>query len=93
MSISCAFNGTPAPSVMWRRNGKPLECDETVRVESCPTSSVLKITIVCYAHEGVYVCTVSNPLGSDSCQMEMIVQGELVVITFGSSFIPYMHEM
>ena len=77
VSISCAFNGAPAPSVMWRRNGKSLEYDETIRVKSCPTSSVLEIVKVSYAHEGMYICTVSNSHGSDSCQMDMIVQGDL----------------
>ena len=80
VSISCAFNGTPAPSVMWRRNGDPLEYDETIHVKSCPTSSVLEIVKVSYGHEGTYVCTVSNPHGSDSCQMDMIVQGETKTI-------------
>ena len=74
-TISCAFNGQPAPSVVWRRNGEVVTTDERRKITSCPTSSVLEISLLEYEDEGVYSCYATNQLGSDSASLNLSLHG------------------
>ena len=61
-TISCAFNGNPAPVVVWNRDHESLACDERHKVLSCATSSVLEIARLEYDDEGRYTCFISNAI-------------------------------
>ena len=75
-AISCAFNGYPAPSVVWKRDHETLSCDERRRILSCDTSSVLEINRLEYDDEGRYTCLVTNSKGNDATTMTLSLHGE-----------------
>lgn len=75
-SVSCAFNGTPAPTAVWRREENVIPLDNPrYKISSCPTSSVLEINDIQYSDEGQYSCTVTNSLGEDIATMDLFVEG------------------
>ena len=75
-TISCAFNGQPAPSVVWRKDGDIVTTDnERRKITSCATSSVLEIIMLDHEDEGVYSCYATNQLGSDSASMSLSLHG------------------
>ncbi len=75
-TISCAFNGYPNPSIIWRKDHELLSGDnERGKVTSCPTSSVLEITRLEYQDEGAYSCYITNSQGSDSADIFLTVHG------------------
>ncbi len=74
-TISCAFNGYPAPSVIWKRDHEILTSDERRKVTSCPTSSVLEVKQLEYDDEGRYACYITNTMGSDSTTMALSLHG------------------
>lgn len=74
-TISCAFNGYPAPTVVWKRDHETLTSDERRKVMWCGTSSVLELSKLEYDDEGRYSCFISNPLGNDSTTMTLSLHG------------------
>ena len=75
-TITCAFNGCPAPSVVWKRDHEVLVSDERRRVMSCSTSSVLELHKLEYDDEGRYTCHVTNAIGDDSTTMTLSLHGK-----------------
>ena len=75
-TISCAFNGFPAPVVVWKRDHEVLGCDERRKIMSCGTSSVLEVNKLEYDDEGRYSCFISNNVGSDTTTMTLALHGE-----------------
>ena len=74
-TISCAFNGYPAPTVTWRRDREVVSCDERRKVMSCATSSVLELSNLEYDDEGRYSCCIDNTMGSDSTTITLSLHG------------------
>ena len=75
-TISCAFNGYPAPVVVWKRDHEVLGCDERRKIMSCGTSSVLEVSRLEYDDEGRYSCFISNNVGSDATTMTLALHGK-----------------
>lgn len=80
VSISCAFNGTPPPVVVWKRDDDIISQEDNprIRISSCATSSVLQIHDLEYSDEGQYSCIVSNAFGTDTTIMDLFVEGKLL---------------
>ena len=76
MTISCAFNGDPAPSVVWKKSKEEVLPSERISISSCNTSTVLKLSSAEYSDSGSYSCFVSNNMGSDFTHVELLVEGE-----------------
>lgn len=74
-TISAAFNGYPAPSIIWRKDREALESGGRHKITSCQTSSVLEIIQLEYQDNGVYTCFLTNSVGSDSASMVLSVHG------------------
>lgn len=74
-TISVAFNGCPAPMVVWKRDHENLACDERHKVMSCGTSSVLELSKLEYDDEGRYSCFITNFIGNDSTTMTLSLHG------------------
>ena len=74
-TISCAFNGQPAPSIVWRKDGELITSDNRRKITSCGTSSVLEVTSLEHEDKGVYSCYATNQLGSDSASMTLSLHG------------------
>ena len=79
-TISCAFNGYPAPVVVWKRDHESLSSDERRKIMSCGTSSVLELSRLEYDDEGRYSCFISNAIGSDSTTMTLSLHGETISV-------------
>ncbi len=77
-TISCAFNGYPAPEVVWKRDHESLSCDERRKIMSCGTSSVLEVSGLEYDDEGRYSCLISNTMGNDTTTMTLALHGKAV---------------
>lgn len=75
-TISCAFNGYPAPVVMWKRDHENLVTDDRRRIMSCATSSVLELGTLEYDDEGKYACLIANSRGEDSTSMTLSLHGK-----------------
>ena len=74
--IQCTFEGLPAPTVSWSRDGTMLTNganDITITTDN--NSSTLTITTVTSGGAGNYTCMVSNILGSDMASSLLQVQG------------------
>ena len=80
VTISCAFNGSPAPSVVWKKANEEVLPGDCVNISSCNTSTVLKIQAASYADSGPYSCFITNNMGSDSVHVELLVEGEQEMI-------------
>ena len=80
VTISCAFNGSPAPSVVWKKANEEVLPGDRVNISSCNTSTVLKIQAASYADSGPYSCFITNNMGSDSVHVELLVEGEQEMI-------------
>ena len=75
-TISCAFNGYPAPVVVWKRDHENLASDERRKIMSCATSSVLELSGLEYDDEGRYACYITNANGEDSTAMTLSLHGK-----------------
>ena len=77
-TISCAFNGQPAPSIVWRKDGELITSNKRRKITSCGTSSVLEVISLEHEDKGVYSCFATNQLGSDSASMTLSLHGMYV---------------
>lgn len=75
-TISCAFNGYPPPSIVWKREREEVRSDQRLKITSCATSSVLEIIQLEYEDAGIYTCYLTNSRGSDSASMVLSVHGK-----------------
>ena len=82
-ALYCISTGSPATRVTWMKDGQPLTIDgssqysfsQTITGRSTSTySNVLSINETVQRVAGIYTCTVTNDLGSDS--MEVVAIGE-----------------
>ena len=70
--VTCVSEGSPATSVVWMRDGQPLNNSSTGRyslsqsITDRETSEYTNVLVVARMVAGVYSCTVANDLGSTS---------------------------
>lgn len=57
----CIFGGNPTPEILWKKNGKPVNFTDRVKLERNDRS--LSIYNTTELDKGTYSCTVSNGLG------------------------------
>ena len=74
-TISCAFNGYPNPSVVWRRDRENVVSDDRTKITSCATSSILEVIRLQYEDAGIYTCYITNQQGSNSASMMLSIHG------------------
>ncbi|KFM79025.1 Fibroblast growth factor receptor 4, partial [Stegodyphus mimosarum] len=61
-NFRCAADGTPAPDIIWLKDGMPFEKDHRVRMQKWS----LKLDNINSDDEGIYTCLISNTEGSIS---------------------------
>ncbi|KAJ0065491.1 hypothetical protein NL108_012446 [Boleophthalmus pectinirostris] len=71
VTLQCTVEGTPAPSVSWRKDGQLLSDSIRQRVLS---SGSLQIAFVQPSDTGHYTCTAANAAGTASLDMTLTVQ-------------------
>ncbi|XP_035230217.1 fibroblast growth factor receptor 4-like, partial [Stegodyphus dumicola] len=68
-NFRCAADGTPAPDVIWFKDGMPIEKDHRVRMQKWS----LKLDDINSDDEGIYTCIVSNTEGSIRFNFTLVV--------------------
>ncbi|KAG7255273.1 hypothetical protein CRUP_028006 [Coryphaenoides rupestris] len=63
LTLLCPAEGSPPPAVAWTKDGAPLQHTERVSLDS---TGGLHLSQPSLADLGLYTCTASNALGSDS---------------------------
>ena len=88
ITITCESIGIPLPVITWSRNEEALS--DTVSISdtimeddenSNITRVVVDLTIASTSREdtGVYICSASNDIGTDSSNVSIIVQCKLLL--------------
>ena len=79
--LSCTSRGSPPDTFTWRKDNNPsvLQSTSTTAMDHTSTSAVFRadysIDSVTTSDSGTYICTVINPIGSDSATITVIVSG------------------
>ena len=64
MTLSCAIDGNPKPSISWTKNGSPVSTGGDSRISFATDNEQLIITNVNRSDHGEYRCVASNSLGN-----------------------------
>ena len=85
LTLSCTSQGSPPDTFTWRKDNDPtvLQSTSITAVDYTSTSAVFRanysIDSVTTSDSGTYTCTVTNPIGSDSTTITVVV-GKLIYI-------------
>ena len=84
LTLSCTSRGSPPDTFTWRKDNDPtvLQSTSITAVNYTSTSAVFRadyfINSVITSDNGTYTCTVTNPIGSDSTIITVVV-GKLLM--------------
>ena len=70
VTMTCSSEGLPAPQITWSKksdHGKP---------QLLSGNGTLTLTAMRMEDSGIYVCEAVNPVGRDSKEVELMVQGK-----------------
>ena len=79
LTLSCISRGSPPDTFTWRKDNDPtvLQSTSITAVDYTSTSAVFRadysIDSVTTSDSGTYTCTVTNPIGSDSATITVVV--------------------
>ena len=85
LTLSCTSRGSPPDTFTWRKDNDPtvLQSTSITAVDYTSTSAVFRadysIDSVTTSDSGTYTCTVTNPIGSDSATITVVVIGKLLI--------------
>ena len=82
LTLSCTSRGSPPDTFTWRKDNVPIvQSTRITTVTHNSTSAVFRadysINSVTTNDSGTYTCTVTNPIGSDSKTITVIIMGML----------------
>ena len=83
LTLSCTSRGSPPDTFTWRKDNNPtvLQSTNITAVTYTGTSAVFRtnysVNSVTTSHNGTYMCNVTNPIGSDSATIRVVVIGKL----------------
>ena len=86
LTLSCTSRGSPPDTFTWRKDNDPtvLQSTSITPVNYTSTSAVFhanySIDSVTTSDSGVYICTITNPIGSDSTTITVVVISKLTII-------------
>ena len=82
LNLNCTSRGSPPDTFTWRKDGGSILQSITNQVTYTNTSAVFRadysIDSVTTSDSGTYTCTVTNPIGSDSAMITVVVIGKLL---------------
>lgn len=73
VKLPCLTVGAPAPDILWKVKGRPLEGSD--RMRQLAEGSLL-IKSVTRTDAGEYVCSVENKVGKDQITHRLIIHGK-----------------
>ena len=81
LTLSCTSQGSPPDTFTWRKDNGPLiQSTNITAVDYNSTSAVFRanyfIASVTTSDSGTYTCNVTNPIGSDSATITVVVIGK-----------------
>ena len=83
LTLSCTSRGSPPDTFTWRKDGNQtiLQSTSITAVDYTSTTAVFcaDYTIDSVTDNGTYTCTVTNPIGSNSTTITVVVIGKLLV--------------
>ncbi|XP_038601048.1 LOW QUALITY PROTEIN: hemicentin-2 [Tachyglossus aculeatus] len=71
LALPCHATGSPAPTVQWLRNGRPVE--EQAGMKVSPDGTTLQFGQVQIEHAGPYACQAGNEAGTAGAEVELTV--------------------
>ena len=84
LTLSCTSRGSPPDTFTWRKDNDPtvLQSTSITALDHTRTSAVFRTDYstdsVTTSDSGTYTCTVTNPIGSDSATITVVVIGMLL---------------
>ena len=84
LMLSCTSQGSPPDTFTWRKDNDPTVPLSTsvTAVDHTSTSAVFRanysIDSITTRDSGTYTCTVTNPIGSNSATITVVVTGKLL---------------
>ena len=80
LTLNCTSRGSPPDTFTWRKDNGPTEQSTSITaVDHTSTSAVFRayysIGNVTTGDSGMYTCTVTNPIGSNSATIKVVVEG------------------
>ena len=80
LTLSCTSRGSPPDTFTWRKDGGSLLSSNTTPVTYSDSMAVFRadysIDSVTTSDSGTYTCTVTNPIGSDTATITVVVIGK-----------------
>ena len=83
LNLNCTSRGSPPDTFTWRKDNDStvLQSTSITAVDHTSTSAVFRadysIDSVTTSDSGTYTCTVTNPIGSDSVMITVVIIGKL----------------
>ena len=86
LTLSCTSRGSPPDTFTWKKNNYPTILQSTsitvmdytnTRAVFCANYSVDNVTT---SDAGTYTCNVTNPIGSDTAIITVVIIGKLLII-------------
>jgi len=75
-TLLCVISGSPAPSVVWYKDGEPVNTDDDERVTLSDDRRQLSVSGVLRQDAGVYQCLVENSDDSVQSSGRLIIGGK-----------------
>ena len=85
LTLSCTSRNSPPDTFTWRKDNDPtvLQSTNITAVDYTSTRAVFRVNYsiasVTTSDSGTYTCTVTNPIGSDSATITVVVIGKLLM--------------
>ena len=81
ITLSCTSSGSPPDTFTWMKDGVPVTQSTSITAVTYDDNSAVfhanySIDNVTASDIGTYTCTVTNPIGSDSATITVVVTGK-----------------
>ena len=86
LTLSCTSRGSPPDTFTWKKNNDPtiLQSTSITAMNYTTTSAVFRadytVDNVTTSDAGTYTCNVTNPIGSDTANITVVIIGKLLII-------------
>ena len=91
LTLNCTSVHSPLDTLTWLKDGVPITQSINITkvshsLDTAKFNASHTISSFNSSHIGIYTCTVVNPLGSDSHNIEVVIESELIAAMNHSNF-------